>query len=96
MLDQLRRIAVGPLMPDLTVILDVDLDTGLSRALARLSGETRFERLDRSFHERLREGFRMIAAAEPQRCLLVDANRTVAAIHQDIRHAVSERLGISA
>lgn len=96
MLATLRRIAIGTLTPDLTVILDVDIETGLKRALARRGGETRFEQLDRSFHERLRDGFRAIATSEPDRCVLIDANRSIEQIQGDMRRALTERLGLMA
>ncbi len=50
----LHRFALGSFSPDLTVILDLPAETGLSRAAARASAGDRFERLDRAFHERLR------------------------------------------
>ncbi len=64
-LEALRRLAVGTLVPDLTLILDLPVETGLARARARAGAEQRFEAMDIAFHERLRQGFLAIAAAEP-------------------------------
>ncbi len=66
--------ATGGLVPDLTLILDLPVEEGLSRAAARGGDrEDRFERMGTAFHTRLREGFHTIAKAEPARCRLIDA-----------------------
>ena len=54
--------------------------------------ENRFERFDDKFHTRLRDGFRALAAREPQRCVLIDASRATESIAADIWSVVSERL----
>lgn len=87
------RVADGR-MPDLTVILDLPVADGLARAAAR-GGADRFERLGTAFHERLRQGFHAIAAAEPDRCVLVDARGTPAQVARAIVRAVNDRLGIA-
>lgn len=77
LIDSLYRMVAGDLKPDLTLILDIDLDTGLARAAGRAAGEDRYESMDRAFHERLRQGFLAIAKAEPGRCKLIDAAGTI-------------------
>ncbi len=52
----------------------------------------RFERLDPSFHDRLRKGFREITAAEPGRCVLIDASGEPDAVHRAVCAAVAQRL----
>ncbi len=91
----LHRFALGDFAPDLTLILDLPVEIGLARAAARDAAADRFERLDPAFHERLRHGFRAIAAAEPARCALIDANRDPAAVHRAVMEAVSQRLEIN-
>lgn len=91
----LYAFAVGDFRPDLTVILDLPVEIGLARAEARGSGGNRYERMDPAFHERLRQGFREIAAAAPTRCVLIDAEQDVEAIHAAIQAAVRERLGVA-
>lgn len=91
----LHRVALGDFTPDLTLILDLPAADGLARAARRNNAADRFERLDRVFHERLREGFLEIAAAEPQRCVLIDASGDRDTVHRAILAAVSERLGIT-
>src|SRR5438874_5483656 len=65
----LHRFALGVFAPDLTLILDLPVEVGLSRTAARPAAADRFERLDRAFHERLRQGFRRTAAEENARCV---------------------------
>jgi dTMP kinase len=83
-LNAMERVTIGDLKPDLTIILDVPVEVGMQRAAARrgTGAPDRFEAEDVKFHENLRDAYRQIAAAEPWRCVLIDANaaaRTVAA-----------------
>ena len=94
-LQALHRFALGDFTPDLTLILDLPVAEGLARAARRSGSADRFERLDRAFHERLRDGFRQIAAAEPQRCMLIDASGDAASVNRAILAAVAARLGVS-
>jgi dTMP kinase len=86
-----NRVAVGDFTPDLTIVLDLPVEEGLRRAAAR-GGAERYERMDKGFHERLRQGFLEIAKAEPQRCAVVAATPTVEAVGQAIREVVKARL----
>jgi dTMP kinase len=92
---RLHRFALGSFAPDLTVILDLPVEIGLARAVARAGGEDRFERLDRAFHERLRHGFRQIALDDAARCMLIDASNDPQTVHRAILDAVQGRLGAS-
>ena len=93
-LTTLHRFALGAFAPDLTVILDLPVEVGLARAAAR-SAADRFERLDHDFHERLRQGFRQIAADNAVRCVLIDALSDVQTIHSAVLAAVEHRLGVA-
>lgn len=93
MLRKLYRIAVGDFRPDLTLILDLPVEIGLGRAAARRGSETRYEGLPKDFHERVRAGFLEIAAAAPDRCLVIDATRDIEVIAAAIAEAVVARLG---
>jgi len=85
---------VGP-VPDLTVLVDVPVATGLARAGHR--GETnRLDREETTFHQRVRAGYLTLAAAEPERIAVVDGTGTVDEVHAAVRAAVAERLGIVA
>lgn len=94
-LQALHRFALGDFAPDLTLILDVPVAEGLARAAKRAGDPDRFERLDRGFHERLRHGFHEIAAAEPQRCVLIDASGDIDSVHRAVLQALAERLGVN-
>ena len=91
----LHRIALDDFVPDLTLILDLRAEEGLTRAARRTDAADRFERLDRAFHERLRDGFRQIAVAEPQRCVLIDAAGDRDGVHRTVLAVVNERLGLT-
>ena len=95
-LDQLYDLVSQGLSPDLTFILDLAVDAGLARASRRARTgvavqEDRYERMDVVFHERLRAGFREIAAGEPQRCVVLDGGRDEDTIFAKIRSIIEER-----
>ena len=93
LVDRLHETVFGHLMPDLTLILDVPVALGLRRR-ARAPGANRFERKDKSFHEKVREGFLALAEAEPGRCRLIDAGKTAAEVAARVRELVAERFAI--
>ncbi len=93
-IEALYRLAVGDFQPNLTIILDLPVETGLARAASRRGVETRYEALGIAFHRRVRDGFRQIAAAEPGRCVLVDADAPVETVRDRITQVVAARLGV--
>jgi dTMP kinase len=90
--EQVKAFSIGSLEPDLTLILDLPVETGLSRAKSRIAdatasgkaAEDRFEQEALDFHERLRHGYQELVADHPERCILIDADRAAEAIHADI------------
>ena len=94
MIEKLHRYTIGDLKPNLTLILDLPVETGLSRAGTRGGDETRYERMDGGFHQRLRDGFLDIAARESDRCIVIDAAQEIDSVQQAIRQAVADRLGV--
>jgi dTMP kinase len=80
--------------PDLTLVFDLPPSVGLERAHARAGAEMRFESKGMAFHERLRDGFRAIAAAEPDRCAVIDATASIEAVEQAVWAAVAGRLAV--
>lgn len=90
--DRLYAIAVGTLAPDLTLVLDLPVEEGLSRAASR-GGENRYERMGIDFHRRLRHAFLDIAAAAPERCVVIDADADADTVARRIAAVVRERLG---
>ena len=96
----IERASVDAFKPDLTLILDIDVKEGLARSHKRLAGEKgfektedRFERMDISFHEKLRAGFLDIAKHEPERCRVIDAAQNIDLLAQEIKKIVFEKLG---
>jgi dTMP kinase len=75
--------------PDLTLIFDIDPDTGIRRSLEKLKrqklDEARFEKEALVFHSRVREGFKTLARRHPGRIRLIDACRPIEIVHQEAR-----------
>ena len=93
-LTALHRLIAGDFMPDLTFMLDVPVEIGLARAGRRQDAETRFERKDRAFHDRVRQAFLDIAHREPGRCEVVDASGGVDAVSAAMRAAIRRRFAL--
>ena len=94
-LEDLRHItafATGGLWPDLTIYLDLDVETGLQRKAATPEEWNRMEAKEVAFHQRVREGYRALAAAEPHRWLVLDASQPVQTIQDHIRERVASLL----
>ena len=98
--EQIRAVtalAVDDLVPDRTFLLDIPVETGLSRSgWQRRSRWDRFEVLEQSFHERVRMGYLELARTEPGRFVVLKADRDEAAIAQDVRREVDALLGAPA
>ena len=88
----ISRWATRGLRPDLTVLLDLPPETGLARARGRAVAD-RLESESLEFHQRVRETFRALAAAEPGRYLVLDATRPVDELAADVRARVGALLG---
>ncbi len=86
----INNVATGGLKPDLTVLLDISVREGLSRKMPLR--HDRFEQENMAFHQRVRGGYLKLAAAEPQRWLVVDASQPKAAIKEIIGQRVSQLL----
>jgi len=95
LIDSLEKVAVGDTRPDLTLILDMPVEKSLARAAERrdVAKPDRFEGEGRGFHETLRQAFLQIAAAEPKRCVLIDADRGSEDVAKSIWASVRHRLG---
>ncbi len=94
-IEAIDRIVVGDTVPSLTIMLDLAPEEGLRRAAERRPEGARtdpFEARDLDFHRRLREGFQAIAAAEPGRCVVLDATGPAAPIAAAVWRAVEGRL----
>ena len=92
LIQTLERHVLGETRPDLTLILDLPVDVGLARTMARNHAETRFEAKGEAFHQRLREGFLAIARVEADRCVVIDAAVPVDQVEAAIWAAMEARL----
>lgn len=98
-LDNLYRLAVGEFVPDLTFILDIDVEIGLARSFAKANGmsekEIRHESRGTEFHNNLRQGFLEIAKENPQRCVVLNADKSIEELHKEIVTIVNERFRLA-
>ena len=88
---RLETIVLDDFRPDLTLILDIPVETGLSRTKSRGKGATRFENFDIAFHERLRQAFLAIARRSRERCVVIDASADERSVAEAIWSGVSKR-----
>lgn len=97
LLQQLYQIVAGDFKPDLTFVLDIDPKIGMHRSFEKAKTmaikELRFESREMEFHQNLRKGFLEIAAREPLRCAVLNAEQSIEDLQQDIRAVIAERLG---
>jgi dTMP kinase len=95
-LRSIQSLVTGGLVPDMVVLLDVPVEVGLARRDAGRADElTRFEdasRHDLAFHERVRDGYRQMAAADPDRWVVIDGNGTHDEVEASVRHRVDALL----
>ena len=86
----LDAVATGGLRPDLTILLDIDTATGLSRARAK--GTDRMERKERAYHRRVRAGYLKLAQAEPRRIKVIKVTgsigQTQALVQREVEHVI--------
>jgi dTMP kinase len=87
----LQRLVVADRSPDLTIILDLPVDVGLSRSSAVGGAEQRFESKGAAYQERVRQAFLEIARREPQRCSIVNAGSDVETVAARIIETVKQR-----
>lgn len=85
------RFATGGLTPHLTFLLDIDVERGLAR---RLEGAAEMNRLDLeniAFHQRVRQGYHQLAALDPRRWVIIDADRGPEIVQADLQQVFLER-----
>ena len=90
LVDDLHAMVIS-VEPDLTVVIDMDPETALSRGLARNSGEDRFEDMGLDFQKKLSIGFRALAEEAPDRCVLIDGNQSP----EDVAREVLARVDVA-
>jgi dTMP kinase len=91
-IERLTDLVCGSRRPEVTILLDIDPETGLARARARNShrsdDEGRFEMEEIPFYTRVRNGYLELARREPGRIKVISANRSIEDIHRDVLAAL--------
>ncbi len=90
-LKTLIHFATGGLKPDLTFLLDVEVEEGLRRR-AEAGGWNRLDAYEPDFYRRVRAGYLELVQEEPQRWVVVDASRPMAAVQETLREKLLERI----
>lgn len=91
---QLLTYTTGGLKPDLTLLLDIDPETGLRRRQVSGGEWNRLDAYQLEFHNRVREGYHQLAAEEPERWVILDASRPVQQLEKEIQIIVRKRLNL--
>ncbi len=92
--NQINRFAVGNVMPDLTIVIDVPEEVSLARLKQRASDlPDRMERENIDFYKKVREGYLVLAKGMPERFIVVDGTKTADAIEKKIWTEVQGRIG---
>ena len=93
-LSQLLNFATGGLKPDLTLLFDISAEAGLRRRLANHDEWNRMDDYALQFHERVRSGYLAMAAAEPERWAVINADRNRDEIHEEVVSVVTAKLAL--
>ena len=93
MMETLNQFAIGPAVPDMTLLFDINVSLGLQRCAKRQHGQPapldRIESETLEFHERVRQGYLALARRYPSRFRLIDAMRDVSSVSSDVWSAVA-------
>ena len=90
-LEGIINYATGGLVPDLTLLLDLAPEVGLQRRVDA-GGVNRLDAYDIDFHQRVREGYLKLASSDPERWVVVDADRTFQEVQDDLRQIIQAYL----
>ena len=88
---EMLNYAAGNLWPDLTFIMDVPVEIGLRRAKSsnvEFAGGDRMELEALEFHQKLRDGFLSVAANRPDKCVLLDARKSIEELHEEVKQVL--------
>lgn len=90
---ELNMWATGGLMPDLTLLLRIDVESSRKRLSNRSTGGDRIESEPLDFHRRVKDGYHRVEEMFPARIAVIDGSRAVEDIHREIIAIVNERFG---
>jgi len=91
LLKHLLAFATGGLKPDLTVLLDIDVEKGLLRK-KKVDEWNRLDAYEVAFHQRVRQGYHQLISQEPERWVVIDASQPKEVVQQNLRQVILERL----
>jgi dTMP kinase len=91
-LAQIIHFATGGLQPDLTLLLDVDIEIGLKRRSSDQESWNRLDAKEKAFHQRVRSGYLEMAHIQPDRWVVVDASQPLEQVQQTLVQLVLDRL----
>ncbi len=92
MLKKITSLAIGDMIPDITIFLDLDPEIGLRRRMNAANGD-RIENEQIEFHRRVYDGYKQLARENPDRIKTIDASRSVEEVWQDVRRQLDMALG---
>jgi dTMP kinase len=95
LVETIHREVVGSFEPELVLILDIPESIALQRALDRGGKEDRFEKKGQEYHEKVRQAFLQIAASNPSRYHVIDANQSISAVTQEIFTTINHHFNIN-
>jgi len=90
LIDTIRRYATFGLVPNITFLVDLPEEIGLSRILKK--DADRLEQESMEFHKRVREGFLELAKKEPERFIILDGKKSINEIHHDVINIIKKEL----
>ncbi|MFN7038949.1 MAG: dTMP kinase [Alphaproteobacteria bacterium] len=88
-------LLIGEFYPDVTFILDAEIEVGLMRAASRNGLEDRYEKMDLTFHKNLQNGFREIAKHNIERCIILNGAKEINEIHESIIEIMNKKYDLS-
>jgi len=94
-LDEVRTLvkyATGGLVPDLTILLDINVEEGLRRKTKNSSEWNRLDAYTLEFHRRVRAGYRDMVKSEPERWVVVEAGKDLDKVQDELRKVIQKRL----
>lgn len=91
-IERLNELAVNGAIPDLTILLDVPVGIGMERRAKSRKGKDRLDLQEKSFYERVSDGYRIIAQKHPERYIAIDATKSIEAVASEIWNSVKAKL----
>lgn len=92
LIEELNQVATGGLIPELTILFDIESEDGLSRLHPGTHDRLELESL--SFHQRVRNGYLELCKKQPERWQVIDAGKPLTSVQADFRKILSEKLAI--